>query len=132
MATYFCTQDGVVLNVVAGPVDAKTFLREARWVVETRKAAIAEMRGNFKRYAAYFKNAHAERFLNESGAETPNWRTHPVASRVPAQRPMHLPTQTQVQWLLASRPAPKLTDIYRTVYQDILNERVSNLPVTEQ
>ena len=39
VASYFCTADGCVLHVVAGPVSAETLLREARWVVETWKAA---------------------------------------------------------------------------------------------
>ena len=34
VASYFCAPDGRVLHVVAGPVDAGTLLREAKWVVE--------------------------------------------------------------------------------------------------
>ena len=42
VASYFCAPDGRVLHVVAGPVDAGTLLREARWVVETTKKAMAD------------------------------------------------------------------------------------------
>ena len=42
VASYFCAQDGRVLHVIAGPVDAQTLLREARWVVETVKSSLAE------------------------------------------------------------------------------------------
>ena len=35
VATYFCAPDGRVLHAIAGPVDAGTMLREAKWVVET-------------------------------------------------------------------------------------------------
>ena len=42
VASYFCAPDGRVLHVIAGPVDAATFLREAKWVVETTKLAMKE------------------------------------------------------------------------------------------
>ncbi len=45
VAAYFCAPDGRVLHCVAGPVDAATFLREAKWVVETAKTAIKESKG---------------------------------------------------------------------------------------
>jgi hypothetical protein len=37
VAGYFMTPRGSVLDVIAGPVDAQTFLREARWAEETWK-----------------------------------------------------------------------------------------------
>ena len=40
VASYFCAQDGRVLHVVAGPVNAQTLLREAKWVVETVKKSL--------------------------------------------------------------------------------------------
>ena len=45
VAAYFCAPDGRVLHCVAGPVDAGTFLREARWTVETARAAIKDSTG---------------------------------------------------------------------------------------
>jgi hypothetical protein len=33
VASYFCTPDGRVLHLIAGPVDGDTLIREARWVV---------------------------------------------------------------------------------------------------
>ena len=47
VASYFCAPDGRVLHAIAGPVDAATMLREAKWVVETTKKAIAEFLGTF-------------------------------------------------------------------------------------
>ena len=35
VAAYFCAPDGRVLHLIAGPVDAATFLAESKWVVET-------------------------------------------------------------------------------------------------
>jgi hypothetical protein len=67
VASYFCAPDGRVLHVVAGPVDAQTMLREARWVVETTKKAMEESKGNGAAFKAYFRKAHAERLRQEYG-----------------------------------------------------------------
>jgi hypothetical protein len=67
VAAYFCAPDGRVLHVVAGPVDASTMLREAKWVVETTKKAIAEAKGDGAKFKALFRKAHAERLKNEHG-----------------------------------------------------------------
>ena len=146
VATYFCLADGTVLNAIAGPVTAKQFLQEARWVVETRKSAQTEMKGTAAKIGAYFARAHAERFVEENPNAGGN-RGKSSAARargnsnaqqnnpygmLPAQWPMDLPVQAQVQWLLASRPSTKVADIYKIVYQDILGERISNLPVLER
>ena len=50
VASYFCAQDGRVLHVVAGPVNAATLLKEARWVVETVKKSLAEKEKNGKSF----------------------------------------------------------------------------------
>ncbi len=50
VAAYFCAPDGRVLHVVAGPVDAATMLREAKWVVETAKKAIEDSKSDGARY----------------------------------------------------------------------------------
>ncbi len=67
VASYFCAPDGRVLHVIAGPVDAATMLREARWVVETTKQAMAESKGDGAAFKAYFRKAHAERLRREHG-----------------------------------------------------------------
>ena len=67
VAAYFCAPDGRVLHVVAGPVDATTFLNEARWVVETTKKALAESSNDGGRFKAYFRKAHADRLRTEHG-----------------------------------------------------------------
>ncbi len=67
VAAYFCAPDGRVLHVVAGPVDAATMLREAKWVVETTKKAIVESKGNGGKFKAIFRTAHAERLRTEHG-----------------------------------------------------------------
>ena len=67
VASYFCAPDGRVLHVVAGPVDAATLLREAKWVVETTRTAMKEAKDDGARFKAYFRKAHAERLRTEHG-----------------------------------------------------------------
>jgi len=67
VATYFCAPDGRVLHCIAGPVDAGTLLREARWVVDTTKNAIAECKGNGGRFKAIFRTAHADKLRTDYG-----------------------------------------------------------------
>lgn len=67
VASYFCAPDGRVLHIVAGPVDANTILREARWVVENTEKAIKEAKGDGTRFKAHFRRAHADRLKNEHG-----------------------------------------------------------------
>ncbi len=67
VASYFCAPDGRVLHAVAGPVNADTLLREAKWVVETTKKAMDEAKGDGGKFKAFFRKAHAERLKNEHG-----------------------------------------------------------------
>ncbi len=67
VASYFCAPDGRVLHIVAGPVDAATLLREAKWVVETTKKAMDESKGDGAKFKAYFRKAHADKLKAESG-----------------------------------------------------------------
>jgi len=67
VASYFCAPDGRVLHCVAGPVDAATFLRESKWVVETTEKAIKESKGDGGKFKAIFRTAHADKLRNEFG-----------------------------------------------------------------
>jgi hypothetical protein len=67
VASYFCAPDGRVLHCVAGPVNAATMLREAKWVVETAKAAIKDSKGNGGTFKAIFRAAHAKKLKDETG-----------------------------------------------------------------
>src|SRR5262249_2362066 len=67
VASYFCAPDGRVLHVVAGPVDANTLLREAKWVVETCKVAMKEAKDDGGKFKAIFRKAHADRLRSEHG-----------------------------------------------------------------
>jgi len=65
VASYFCAQDGRVLHVIPGPVNAPTLLREAKWVVETVKQSLAETKKSGKSFKAQFRQAHADRLRKE-------------------------------------------------------------------
>jgi hypothetical protein len=67
VASYFCAPDGRVLHVVAGPVDAATLLREAKWVVESVKKVVADSKGDGAKFKAAWRRLHADRLKNESG-----------------------------------------------------------------
>jgi hypothetical protein len=67
VASYFCAQDGRVLHCVAGPVNAQTLLKEAKWVVETARASLAESKKSGKSFKSQFRAAHADRLRKEHG-----------------------------------------------------------------
>jgi hypothetical protein len=52
---------------VAGPVDAATILREAKWVVEGTKKAMTESKGDGAKFKALFRQWHADRLRQEHG-----------------------------------------------------------------
>jgi hypothetical protein len=67
VATYFCAPDGRVLHVVAGPVDAGTFLREAKWVVDTAEKALEESKKTGKQFKVLMREYHAAKIREETG-----------------------------------------------------------------
>jgi hypothetical protein len=143
VASYFCLGDGSVLHAIAGPVDAATLLREARWVVETRKLALFEGRNNQVRYREVIRLAHMERLKEEHSLDLAArsvasfyGKTRPdMVAKVPsswnAAGQSSLNNQGHVHLLLAQYPMAKIQDIYRTVFEKILKEKVSTLPVQE-
>jgi hypothetical protein len=107
VATYFCLPDGSVLHILAGPVNADTFLTEAKWVVEMRKNALFDARNNMTRYRAFVRSAHQERLAHDAGAGN----------------------QQQVHSLLVRSPLIKIENVYKYVFEKILGEKISLLPV---
>jgi hypothetical protein len=67
VAAYFCAPDGRVLHCVAGPVDAATMLREAKWVVDSTKKAITDSKGDGGKFKAIMRQAHAKKLQEETG-----------------------------------------------------------------
>lgn len=136
VAGYFCTADGLVLHAIAGPVNAKRFLREAMWVNQTFQfAQLNETDRN--NLPAYFRDAHIKRLRQEyrlivpkDRLPRPNAFSKETLKKV-LQENLHLAqsNQAKVHLLLAVAPAPKLREIYQLVFERILNEKVSTNPV---
>jgi hypothetical protein len=96
VAAYFCAPDGRVLHCVAGPVNAATMLREAKWVVETTRAAMKEASNDGAKFKAIFRTAHAKKLKEEHGlvvepvtfdAPEPDPKS-PLTYRDPSGRPL--------------------------------------------
>jgi hypothetical protein len=136
VATYFCLPDQTVLHVVPGPVNADTFLREARWAVDAYESAVLEHNDDPDGQRAHLKLAHAIRYLKAAKGDAVALRAGPggpAADRINRSMPKALPRGgdkvAQGHWLLWSDPMPRLAWVYRTVWTDILNEQVTDLPV---
>ncbi len=134
VAAYFCEPDGSVLHVVAGPVNAATLLREARWLIEARKLAQLDTKNDPQQLKTFFGKAHIERLRQEHGVILPEG-TGPAAFAAMTfnggfpQR--GLGTQGRVHQLLAAYPLAKVEEIYKVVFENVLGEPVSTLPVVE-
>jgi hypothetical protein len=178
VAAYFCAPDGRVLHVVAGPVDAATMLREAKWVVETAKKGIEEAKGDGAKFKSFCRTAHAEKLRRESGVvvepvtfdppmeQDPNSALtyndptgRPLAPKLPPP-PIDGPdvtlrdkqeearsapgalamnarkggrvwigTQGRVDHLLAAHCLNKIENLYGTIFENFLGEKISTKPV---
>ncbi len=138
VASYFCRSDGAVIHAVAGPVNARTLLREARWALEMRKAALtfatqlATGEVDSERYAAHIRKAHEERLRVEHRvrwANLPEVNGNPPADQFPVPQGVSRPVQ--VHWLLAHFALAPIDDIYPIVWQQVLREKLSSLPVAQ-
>jgi hypothetical protein len=152
VASYFCLGDGSVLHAIAGPVDAKTFLKEARYAIDLRKNAISSSTNlatgvtDVTKYRTWIKKGHVDRYKGEFDSspiklgvavniELPNGVVIPGNNNTP-QLPRNMPSrmsqQGQVQWLMATQTLAKLDMVYPIVWQGILREKLSSLPVIER
>jgi hypothetical protein len=139
VASYFTTPDGRVLHVVAGPVNAAALLREARWVVETWKLAQLEGADAPRKLWAFMRKAHGNRLRREHHVDAA--RFHPPTDLSTPSGIMHfakwmgrtarMDNQARVHLLLTLLPAPRVEQIYGIVFEKILNERLSTLPVVK-
>lgn len=134
VATYFCLADETVIHVIPGPVDAETFLREARWAVDVAESAALEHPDDPGEQKAYLKTAHGLRYLTDRTGMVPRpGKGVSLAARVDALMPKKEPRGEQplarAHWLLWSNPLPPLRDVYQTVWTEILNEPLTDIPV---
>ncbi|HKI32420.1 MAG TPA: hypothetical protein VKA46_11170 [Gemmataceae bacterium] len=180
VASYFCAPDGRVLHVVAGPVDAATLLREAKWVVETTKLAMKEAKDDGAKFKAHFRKAHAEKLRTENGLTVEPVLFDPVIEQDPKSaltyndpsgQPLApklppppidgpdvtfrakaeaankdaapgsamladrkggrwvLNNQGRVHMIMAAHCMSKIENVYGTVFENILGEKISTKPV---
>ena len=133
IATYFCLPDETVVHVIPGPVDAATFLREARWAVDVCESAVLEHPDDPGGQREYLKLAHGLRYLAaQGGLAVQAGQGASLAARVNRRMPKSHPggdPLSQAHWLLWSNPRPPLAEVYRTVWTEILNEQVTDDPV---
>ena len=140
VGSYFTTANGRVLHAIAGPVDADAFLREARWVVEMCKLAQLEKQTAPAQLQVFFRKAHVDRLRQEHQlpknalpfshtGPRPSFALLDYMSKKGLRT--QLDTQGKVHWLLAMYPLPRIQDIYRLVFEMILNEKLSTVPVKD-
>jgi hypothetical protein len=138
VASYFCLSDGTVIHAVAGPLNARQFLQELRWAVDLRKLAASESGGDIAKYRAVVRKGHLERLAaefrlklaaNVLPAITRGAPPEPLPNQIRTPAGRALATQGQVHVLLAYYPLPKLQQLYPIVFEDVLGEKVSTLPV---
>lgn len=125
VASYFCTADGRVLHSIAGPVNADVLLREARWIVETSKLAQLDGAKSEAQVKTFWRKAHAERLKQEHNLDLTRH-----AGRKGRNSP-RLDNQGRVHLLLATASLPKLEQVYKLIFEKILNEKVSTAPVVQ-
>jgi hypothetical protein len=130
-----------VVHCIAGPVDAPTFLREARWAVEMWKLALLEGKTDkTARFRTVLAKAHRDRLRQDFGTQLPRYNGQ-AGAVTPAHLGMLLShysqrgvanKQAQVHLLLASYPLPRLEQVYGVVFHNILNENLSTSPVVQR
>jgi hypothetical protein len=134
VASYFCLHDGGVLHAVPGQVGADKLLAESRWAHEVRKSALTFSTdlgtGNLdmRKYRDRITRSHLERF-HADGNPVPGKKSH---APLPKNLPRFASQQAQVHWLLARQPVAKLDTVYPFVWTQILQEKLSGLPVTRR
>lgn len=138
VASYFCLSDGTVIHAVAGLVNAAQYLQELRWAVDLRKLAASEAGGDLAKYRATLRKGHLERLASESGLKLPPNTLPgihngpppvPTANQIRTPAGRNLSTQGQVHALLAYYPLPKIQQLYPIVFEEVLKEKLSTLPV---
>jgi hypothetical protein len=142
VASYFTTPAGSVLHVIAGPVNAQTLLREARWVVETWK--LAQLQGadqTVAKFKQFLRKIHAERLREEHNVDLrrftlPSVASGPGTSTMMMERTLNwrpnLDNPGRVHLLLACYPLVRIHEVYAVVFERILNQPLATGPVIQK
>src|SRR5262249_31163206 len=122
---------------VAGPADAATFLREARWANETYHLARLEA-DDLTQQQNFVRKAHLSRLQSEHRFRWYPDRPLPHPRNVTANQlerflqdnaDRRLDNQGKVHLLLAVGPMAPLGQVYQVVFERVLNEKISTDPV---
>jgi hypothetical protein len=142
VASYFCTPDGHVLHVMAGPVAGAKLLEEARWVEEMWKLAEMHELKTVGQRQSLFRSAHLERLAKDFNiklnarqlpAQEPGSATSPIKGpHISALLNRTADQQAKVHVLLAVYSLPKVVRVYGTVFETILNQEISTTPVIQK
>jgi hypothetical protein len=139
VASYFCQPDGTVIHAVPGKVNADTLLTEARWAFEIHRYALTRSTelGNgtidIYRFFHIIRLAHEERYALEIN---PNLNVNRLKGgqypRLPDNHPKNVSNQAQAHWFLAMNPTANINRVFPFVWEQILNEKLSGLPVAKR
>src|SRR5262249_45088326 len=139
VVSYFTLANGAVMHAVPGPVDASTLLREARWVVETRKLAVGLSHGDLDKYKEVFRRAHPERlrrgqrFVFDAQMQRGLRTVAAFADQGQGSRLFkRMSPQGRAHLLLAAHPLAPVDQVYDLVFEQILGEKVSTFPVVQR
>ena len=124
VASYFCTADGRVLHAIAGPVDAATLLREAKWVLDIHQKAKQVGKEGEADYTKVVRQAHAERLNGGGDKRAKSAETRRARS---AANPQAL--AAAIHRLLADHALEDIEKVYPKVWEGILKEKRSDEPV---
>ena len=138
VASYFCTADGDVLHIIAGPVSPHVFLREASWANETFQMAQLENQTTPVQLREFFRKAHLARLQHDHRVNVPEHQL-PKDAVVTARtigelfdQNWQLDNAGKLHLLLAVAPLPRIEQVYQGVFERILNQKVSTNPVAAQ
>ncbi len=144
VASYFCTPEGRVIHFIAGPVEADELIREARWAVETWKLALLEHPIDMKEQQQFLRLSHLDRLRKDHRVNIRSLRL-PILEDVEGAEPIddsildrprghrrNLNNAAKANQLLAAYPLVRLGRIYNLVFDEILNEKISTVPVDKK
>ncbi len=103
VATYFCTPDGRVIDATLGPASADRLLADARWAVQAFEPVRSASPDD---QAAHLALAHRDAFEANVLTDGPD-------------------TPRRLHELFAKNPLPPVKEVYRDIFEHILNEPLS-------